>query len=233
MRLASVGVILLSLAMLAASSGCSHESRDWHAAQSADTIEAYEEFVKEHPASTRTSDAHARVAELTEERDWQRATSTDTADAYRQFLSAHPQAKSAQEARIRIENFGLNGATPAGAAAPSTAAPPAAVAPPTAASPPAPHPPAAEPGESGTGYGVQLGAFATQAQAQSQWKRVAALYKKELHGALSEIERGKSSSGRHVYRLKAKVESEARARALCVQLKKHAQPCVVVSLTKR
>jgi hypothetical protein len=232
MRLANVGVILLSFAMLAALSGCSHESRDWHAAQSADTIESYEEFVKEHPASTRTSDAHARVAELTEARDWQRATSTDTADAYRQFLSAHPQAKSAQEARIRIENFGLSGAaagTPPGAASAPTAAPPAAA----AAPPPASHPPAAEPAESGTGYGVQLGAFSTQAQAQSQWKRVSTLYKKELHGAVSEIARGKSSGGRHVYRLKARVESEARARALCAQLKKHAQPCVVVSLAKR
>jgi hypothetical protein len=80
---------------------------------------------------------------------------------------------------------------------------------------------------------VQLGAFATQAQAQRQWNRVAALYKKELRGAISEIERGKSSKGRHVYRLKAKVESEARAHALCAQLKKHAQPCVVVSLAQR
>lgn len=234
MRLASVGVILLGLALLAVLSGCSHESRDWHAAQAADTIEAYEEFVKEHPASTRTSDAHARVTELTEERDWQRATAADTADAYRQFLSAHPQAKSAQEARIRIENFGLSGAaagTASGPAAPSAVGSPAAATAPAAA----PHPPAAEPAASGTGtgYGVQLGAYSTQAQAQSQWKRVAALYKKELRGAVSDIERGKSSSGRHVYRLKAKVESEARARALCAQLKKHAQPCVVVPLAMR
>jgi cell division septation protein DedD len=239
MRLARVGVIFLSVAVLAGASGCSHEKRDWHAAQSADTIEAYDEFIKEHPTGTRTSEAQARVVQLTEDRDWQRAGGTDTADAYRQFLAAHPQAKMAQEARIRIENFGLNGGAAgatASSASQSARAPPAATehAPAAAPAPPPVAPPAAtEPAENGAGYGVQLGAFSTQAQAQSQWKRVTALYKKELRGAVSEVERGKSSNGRHVYRLKAKVESEARARALCVQLKKHSQPCVVVSLAKR
>lgn len=233
MRLARVSMIFLSLAWLAAASGCSHEKRDWHAAQSADTIEAYEEFVKEHPKSALGSEAQSRVVQLTEDRDWQRASSTDTADAYRQFLAAHPQAKSAQEARIRIENFGLNGG--AGAAAPAVAAQPAG-APQTATQPaaqaaPAPPPAsiagAAEPAASGAGYSVQLGAFSTAAKAQSQWQRLAARYPAQLQGLVCEVERGKSSKGRRVYRLKAKVPSEAHARALCAQLKKHSQACVI------
>jgi cell division septation protein DedD len=233
MRLANLGVIVLSAAFLAGVGGCSHESRDWHSAQAADTIESYEAFVNEHPASKRASEAQARVAQLTEERDWQRASSTDTADAYRQFLAAHPQAKVAAEARIRIENFGLSGGAAASnpGAAPSGAPPADARSAAAAAPPPAPHPAATAPAESGTGYSVQLGAFSTQARAQSQWRRISRLYKAQLQGAVSEIERGKSSHGRHVFRLKAKVDSEARARALCTQLKKHAQPCVVVPLT--
>ena len=229
MRLARVWVIFLSVAWLAAASGCSHEQRDWHAAQAADTIEAYEAFVKEHPKSARTSAAQARIAQLTEERDWQRASTTDTADAYRQFLAAHPQAKSAPEARIRIENFGLNGGT--AAAAPSAAAQPAS-APQTPA--PASHAPrrlspaaAAESAASSAGYSVQLGAFSTLATAQSQWRRLTVRYGAQLQGLVSTVERGKSSNGRRVYRLKAKVPSEARARALCAQLKKHSLACVV------
>ena len=233
MRLAHACVILLSVAMLAAASGCSHEKRDWHSAQAADTIEAYEEFVKEHPQSARTNEAQTRVVQLSEDRDWQRASSTDTADAYRQFLAAHPQAKPAQEARIRIENFGLNGGTAAASAtaarqpasAPQAANVPASQAPP--APPPASQPAAAEPAAGSVGYSVQLGAFSTQAKAQSQWRRLMARFGTELHGTVSEVEQGKTSKGRHVYRLRVKVPSEARARALCAQLKKHAQACVV------
>src|ERR1700680_2879157 len=97
MRLVRLAVGFLSVAMLTAASGCSHEKRDWHSAQAADTIEAYEEFVKEHPKSARTSDAQTRIVQLSEERDWQRASSTDTADAYRQFLAAHPQGEAGPE----------------------------------------------------------------------------------------------------------------------------------------
>jgi cell division protein FtsN len=217
-------VIFLSVAILCAVGACSHEKRDWHAAQSADTIEAYEEFVKEHPKSARSAEVEARIAQLTEDRDWQRASSTDTADAYRQFLAAHPQAKSAAEARIRIENFGLNGTATVASAPPGPLA--AAAAAPAAAAPS--NPAATESAASAASYGVQLGAFSTQAKAQSQWRRLMALYGAQLHGAVSEVERGKSSNGRHVYRLKAKVGSEASARSLCAQLKKHSQACVVV-----
>jgi cell division septation protein DedD len=227
MRLVRLAVIFLSLAMLGAASGCSHEKRDWHSAQAADTIEAYEEFVKEHPKSARTSDAQTRIVQLTEDRDWQRASSTDTADAYRQFLAAHPQAKSAQEARIRIENFGMNGGTAAatqGAASqPATAPPPP---------PPASHAAASKPAAAGTMVSVQLGAFSTRAKAQSQWRRLMARFQTELQGAVSDVERGKSARGRPVYRLKAKVADEAGARSLCAELKKHAEACVV-SLAKR
>jgi len=226
--------------MLIAASGCSHEKRDWHSAQAADTIEAYEEFVKEHPKSARTSEAEARVAQLSEDRDWQRASSTDTADAYRQFLTAHPQAKSAQEARIRIENFGLSGGTAAAAssiAAPRATAPQVASEPSSAAAPrsppPAPHQAASGSAASEAAYSVQLGAFSTQAKAQGQWRRLTARYAKALQGTVGEVERGKSSNGRRVYRLKAKLANEAAARALCALLKKRSQACVVVPLAKR
>jgi cell division protein FtsN len=227
MSLVRACVILMSVALLAAASGCTHEQRDWHSAQAANTIEAFEEFITEHPKSSRAADAQARIAQLTEARDWQRASTTDTADAYRQFLAQHPQGKSAQEARIRIENFGLSRApaVPApGAASPPATAPAAAAVPPPPAQPPAAGAQLASLGR----YSVQLGAFTTQAKAQSQWRRLTARFGPELRGTDSDIEPGKSAHGRRVYRLKAKSLTEARARAICARLRKHSQACVVV-----
>jgi len=233
MNLVRACVILMSGALLAAASGCSHESRDWHSAQAANTTEAFEEFITQHPKSARAADAQARIAQLTEERDWQRASTTDTADAYRQFLAQHPQGKSAPEARIRMENFGLGGtAAPAsGAASPSAAAPSSAAAAPRPSQSAAASA-GAEP-ESGGRYSVQLGAFSTPAKAQSQWRRLTARFGPELRGTVSAVEPGKSVNGRHVYRLQAKPLTEARARAICAALRKHSQACAVVRPRKR
>jgi cell division protein FtsN len=225
MSLARVGVILMSFALLAGASGCSHEQRDWRSAQTANTIEAYEGFISAHPKSARAADAQAQIAQLTEARDWQRASTIDTADAYRQFLVQHPQGKSAQEARIRVENFAASGTSAAAApsAAPS-AAPPAAGAPVPAAGAP---PPAPAQSAGSDQYSVQLGAFSTQAKAQSQWRRLNARFGSRLRGIEPDIEPAKSANGRHIYRLRAKPLTEARARALCAALRKHGQPCVV------
>jgi cytoskeletal protein RodZ len=229
MRLSRVGVILVSVALLAAASGCSHEQSDWHSAQAANTIEAYEAFVSAHPKSARAADAQAQIEQLTEARDWQRASTIDTADAYRQFLAQHPQAKSAQEARIRIENFGMSSAATAGGGATPAAAPaasPAAAAP--SAKPAKPGSAAAAPqSAAGERYSVQLGAFTTQAKAQSQWQRLNARFGAKLHGTESDIEPAKNAHGKRIYRLKAKPLTEARARALCAALRKRGQACVV------
>jgi hypothetical protein len=230
MSLARVCVILMSVALLASASGCSHEQRDWRSAQAANTIEAYEGFISAHPKSARAADAQAQIAQLTEARDWQRASTIDTADAYRQFLAQHPQAKSAQEARIRIENFGMSGtAAPGAPAAASSAAPPAGAAnpPATAAPPPAKPAPTAPPNAGDGQYSVQLGAFSTQAKAQSQWRRLNARFGARLRGTEPDIEPAKSANGRHIFRLRAKPLTEARARVLCAALRKHGQPCVV------
>jgi hypothetical protein len=228
MRLPRVCVILMSVVLLAAASGCSHEQSEWHAAQAANTIEAYEAFINAHPKSARATDAQAQIAQLTEARDWQRASTIDTADAYRQFLAQHPQGKSAAEARIRIENFGMNNAAaPAGGAAPPAAAPAAA-----APAPAKPASAAAPESAAGGRYSVQLGAFTTQAKAQSQWQRLNARFGAKLRGTEPDIEQGKNVHGKRIYRLKAKPLSEARARALCAALRKRGQACVVAGPIK-
>lgn len=119
-RVSSSIVPLTFLGALLLLGGCSRESGDWKSAQGADTIEAYDGFLKQHPQSEFAAQALERTKQLAEERDWQVATQADTADAYQQFLTQYPEGKWAQEARVRIENFnvmdgGASAATPAAA----------------------------------------------------------------------------------------------------------------------
>jgi cell division septation protein DedD len=248
--------------VLVLAGGCSREQQDWRSAESADTIEGYDQFIQKHPESELTTQARARVAQLGEERDWQRAGSADNVEAYRQFLAEHPNGKWAQEARIRIENFSLSeqanaaalskggsaapegaGGSPAasspgrasdratraaaaGAGFSSGSAAPTAMQRPTPQGPGPQSPPAQRP-ESQGGYAVQLGAFKTEAAAQSEWRVLKARFGAEL-GALAEhIVAAETASGR-IYRLQARVSDEGRARALCASLTKHSQPCVAV-----
>jgi hypothetical protein len=226
MKIARAGVILVSGILLAALLACSHESRDWHGAQAANTIEAYQQFLTEHPQSAHTADAQTQIADLTEARDWQRASVTDTADAYRQFLAQHPQGKNAQEARIRLENFGLNASAATGAASGGTAAQAATPSPPSGPpAQPAARAAAAAPANAGQ-YSVQLGAFSSHAKAQDHWRHLSTHFAHEFAGSSPDIEAGKRA-GHHVFRLKVKGLTEAHAKAVCAALRKHSEACIL------
>jgi len=115
---AVTGAVVAGVMVLVLLTGCSRERLDWKSAEAADTVEAYDNFIKRHPDSELATQARARVAQLQEDRDWQRASTTDTLQAYKQFLAQHENGKWAAEARIRIENFALDG-TATGPARPS------------------------------------------------------------------------------------------------------------------
>jgi len=246
--------MLLCAAVLLGLTGCSREQQDWRAAERADTLESYGQFIEHHPESELTTQARERITQLGEDRDWQQAGAAHTAEAYRQFLAQHPIGKWSQEARIRIESFSL-GAQPiaSGAApAPITAAAPVAAsapvptpiaAPPTVAaaapvsapastSAPAPAVPpvriAMRPGAGVAGSStpaVQLGAFSSQGAASSEWKQLSARFAPELRGLSPTVVPASTASGR-LFRLQVKVVDEAHARALCDTLRKRSQACV-------
>ena len=83
-------IVLMALltAVIFGIAGCSHVAEDWKAAQSADTAEAYQDFVRQHPDSEFGVSAQERIKQLAEDRDWQQAQSADTLDAYQQFVAA-------------------------------------------------------------------------------------------------------------------------------------------------
>lgn len=226
---------------------CSAEKSDWQAAQSADSVEAYEQFITKHPQSALANEARARTKQLAEEKDWEKATSVDTADSYQAFLGKYPDGKWSEEARIRVENFNVLGA-PATAAATAAAEAPAAAKPaeskpaeakpaeakPAPAVKPAPAAKAAaampaaapRPAASG-GHRVQLGAFSSVDKANSEWQRLKGKYPAQL-GSLSPSVVPVDASAGKLFRLQAQVADEARARATCGALTAAGQACVVV-----
>jgi hypothetical protein len=235
MRNTGIRSIVMIFGVLALSA-CSRESADWKSATTADTTEAYQQFLQQHPNSSNSAAAHARLKTLTEDRDWQVAAAADTRSAYEQFISQHADSKWVQEARIRIENFAQTGnaaPTSAGAAVPGS-------------SPAAREQGAAEQGHhaakaapaktqastkvatAATGNFVQLGAFSTKERAQSEWKQLSARFPTELKSLKPDYVAGPSKHGT-VYRLRVAVSSASAAKGLCSALKKHSQLCVPVT----
>jgi SPOR domain len=101
------GRAALSALLLGLLAACSSELQDWHSAQSADTREAWQRFIEQHPQSELAPEARLRIGQLIERHDWQRADAAATVEAYRGYLAQYPAGRWAEQARIRIEAFSL------------------------------------------------------------------------------------------------------------------------------
>ena len=249
MRKSQIGVIVMLTAVTIVMAGCSRVGEDWKAAQAADTTEAYQDFLRQHPDSEFGVPAQERVKQLAEDRDWQAASKADTLDAYQQFVATHADGKWAQEARVRIENFQLTAggqapppgsagnATPAAGASAMPAVTAATIAPPGSAASSASAKPtikstaAAKPAaakSTGGGHYAQLGAFASKASAEAAWHKLNGRYAAQLK-SLKPHYATASSHGKTVVRLQVGLASAQRAHELCATLKKQSQACIPVS----
>jgi SPOR domain len=77
------------------------------------------------------------------------------------------------------------------------------------------------------GYGVQLGAFGSEASAGREWQRLQERFGAQLGGLSPRIVVASSNIGQF-YRLQAAAAGEAQARAICDSLREQAQACVPV-----
>jgi len=279
-------VALISLLAGLATAACSREQQDWRSAEGADSTEAWQRFLDQHPDSEFAAQARTRIVQLREQRDFQNADRVGTVDAYRDFLAHHPTGKLAEHARIRIEAFSLGSAprisppTPeeaaafggsgvralrlatatmsaaeiaGGAATGTQAAPAEAIQPevvPAKGAAQGPEKPGAAgwavPGEAAEAapqalvrpvsdndtaadkrYGVQLGAFGSEASADREWRRLRGRFGTELGNLSPRIVVAETDSGQ-LYRLQAPAAGEAQARAICDSLKEQDQACVPV-----
>lgn len=252
MRKSQIGLIAMLAAVTIVIAGCSRVGEDWKAAQAADTTEAYQDFLRQHPDSEYGVPAQERLKQLAEDRDWQAASKADTLDAYQQFVATHADGKWAQEARVRIENFQLSGGGQAPAAPGVTTAPAAASAAtgmsaPAVKSSPAPAvtaaaaekptvKPAKKPavksaarpaGHAAGGHFAQLGAYTSKASAEAAWRKLGTRFPGQLkplqpHYVVA------TSHGRHVVRLQVSLPSAQRVHELCARLKQQSQGCLPV-----
>jgi cell division protein FtsN len=78
-----------------------------------------------------------------------------------------------------------------------------------------------------SGYGVQLGAFVSEASADREWQRLQMRFGPELRGLSPRIVVASTGAG-PLYRLQAPAAGEAQARAICASLQEQSQPCVTV-----
>ena len=232
--------LLLVPALALLLGGCG-ELQDWRSTQRADTLEAYQAFLDQHPQSQYAPVAQRRLADLEEQRDWLIATESDSAQGYRTFINTHPKGRWAREARLRLQNFlsppGVIGPAaiepveplPPPAMLPAEPAPATAPAPaPAPASAPLPAASAAVPVEpSPVTHRIQLGAFSSRDKALEAWRAARATHA-ELQGLVSQVIVG-SSGDADVFRLQASVVSEERAREVCRVLQAAGQGCVYVS----
>lgn len=196
------------------------EDRDWQHTDGIATVDAYRKFLGQHPHGKWAEEARIRIEGFS--------------------LGSAPHAP--REGPVSASRTGVRALQMAGGGAPPVAASPA----PSQEAAPAPRTtvaalqgdeaqpaPATEetragnPTGAGTGYGIQLGAFGSQASAGREWERLQGRFAPQLQGKSPRIVMASTSSG-SLYRLQAPTAGEAEARALCDSLKEQAQACVPV-----
>ena len=217
------------------------EQRDFQFADRGGTIEAYREFLAHHPTGKLAEHARIRIEAFSlgsaprispPTPEEAAAFSGSGVRALRLATAAMPAAEIAgsaaegtqaapaeaiQSESVPAESAGERGAT--GWAAPGEAA--------QAAPEAVVRPAAANETAADARYGVQLGAFGSEASADREWRRLRGRFGPELGNLSPRIVVAETDSGQ-LYRLQAPAAGEAQARAICDSLKEQDQACVPV-----
>jgi hypothetical protein len=215
--------------------------RAFDAAASADTVPAYNEYLRAHPTGAHAREARARVDLLIDSADWRRAREVGTAESYQQYLARHSSGVHTQAALVALAALNLASVAPVTAPLPEgTAAPlkvalgsgPAVAVTPGDAAGPAPAAAATAPDAGPAavetdGFRVQLGAFATgSAAARAAWERLAASHP-FLDGRHPLIAAALSRDGVQIHRLQVAGLTRESADALCAALSASGDACVI------
>lgn len=205
------------------------EDRDWQRAGSADSVDAYRQFITQHPNGKWTQEARIRVENfsLGEQAASVGGAGTGTAGAAAAGgpgAGVAPGAGGGAATAAGGAGAARAGGGSSGGGVASTAGGGVATGAAMVARPPVSAPAGAT--KSGA-YGVQLGAFGSEAAANMEWHLLTGRFSSELQGLSEHVVMAETGSGR-IYRLQAVVGEESRARAICDSLRKSSQACVAV-----
>jgi SPOR domain len=212
-----VTLVLLAGATLWA---CSSAQEDWNKANTANTVAAYQEYLKKHPTGDHSTEASDRIHSLQDDDAWSQAKQANTQDAYQDYLQKQPTGSHVKDAQDAItglqrasdwktaESTGTVAALqdflkkyPTGAEADEAKAKLSAL----------------------NGYRVRLAAVKTEKQAQQVRDHLQAKYGNILHDVVV----APASSGKG-YGVTSAPMTQSEADSACGELKKAHQSCEVV-----
>lgn len=101
MKILGTVSLLLAFFLLA----CSSTEADWQQAASANTIAAYQDFLKQHPNGEHADEARSRIHSLEDDQAWLSATTTNSEAGFQQYVKAEPSGSHVQEAKDKITGF--------------------------------------------------------------------------------------------------------------------------------
>lgn len=214
------------------------EERDWERASEADTLESYQRFLNQHPNGKWAQEARIRIG------NFELANAPIPADASpEEIVLPRMGALPAESSAAGGNRAGTNTVAQPAPAASKPANPPA---PPSGRSQSNTATAAAAASETNStkrvstaaassspssselnGFGVQLGAFGNADAAKRQWQQLSSRFPAQLNTLTPRVVPADTAAGR-LYRLQAHVGEESRARAICGELARQSQSCIVV-----
>jgi hypothetical protein len=199
---------------------CSSAQSDWQRTSASDTVAAYQAFLEEHPNTTESVVARARIQALQDEQAWIRAQQSNTVAAFQTYLQEHPAGIHVAEARDRIA---ANERFTAWAAASSADTPEAL----EAFLEKYPQAPQARQAKAKlaqlTGYRVQLASYRSQKQAEKTRDRLQGKYGDVL-GSVVVV----PDTATNVHLVRSAPMGEAEANNACARLRKAHLSCEVI-----
>jgi hypothetical protein len=95
---------MITLAVCAglALAGCGTAEWDWNKAAAANTLAAYQAFVKDHPGDRRAEDARGRILALQDEQAWAAALKANSLEGFQDYLKAEGGGVHAEQAQFQI-----------------------------------------------------------------------------------------------------------------------------------
>jgi len=195
------------------------EDSDWQHAGSADTADAYRGFLSQHPSGKWAEEARIRIENFALDEQTGAVPSVGASSTARPAAANRRLAAPGEAAVAAVRPLAPPTGPTAAVQGPASPTGPAATQVPTA--------PAAAAAMALGGFGIQLGAFSSEAGANNQWLLLRERFAPDLQGLQQRVVPADTPSGR-IYRLQAGVGDEARARAICDSLRRRSQACVAV-----
>ncbi len=97
------GRLLIAIVTVVLFTACATMQSSWEETKAADTLTAYEDFLRQYPEGDLSDQARLRRNELQEENDWKDTETKNTVAAYEDFRRQYPQGRRKNDVYARLE----------------------------------------------------------------------------------------------------------------------------------